>query len=82
MRGRTLARVLYFTQMDTRFHVCAVEPERNNFSVLKTNCTGLPITPIEAAVASEAGKLWLNDPGIGSGDIVWEGPPENSKSRP
>ncbi len=59
------ASAVYFTQMDTRFHVCAVEPERNNFSVLKTNCTGLPITPIEAAVASEAGKLWLNDPGIG-----------------
>jgi FkbM family methyltransferase len=59
------ASALYLTQLDPRIYVCAVEPERDNFSVLKTNCTGLPITPIEAAVASEPGKLWLTDPGIG-----------------
>jgi FkbM family methyltransferase len=59
------ASAVYLTQLDPRIHVCALEPERGNFSVLKTNCTGLPITPIEAAVASEAGKMWLSDPGIG-----------------
>jgi FkbM family methyltransferase len=58
------ASALYFTQLDPRIHVCAVEPERGNFLVL-ANCTGLPITPIEAAVASEARKLWLTDPGRG-----------------
>ena len=59
------ASALYFTQLDPRIHVCAVEPERGNFLVLKANCAGLPITPIEAAVASERGKLWLTDPGRG-----------------
>lgn len=59
------ASALYLTQLDPRIHVCAVEPERGNFSVLKANCTDLPITPLEAAVASEAGKLWLTDPGVG-----------------
>jgi FkbM family methyltransferase len=59
------ASALYLAQFDPRVHVCAIEPEPGNFSVLKTNCTGLPITPIEAALASEAGKLWLTDPGIG-----------------
>ena len=33
--------------------------------VLRENAMGLPITPVEAAVASEDGKLWLSDPGIG-----------------
>jgi len=59
------ASSFYFTQLNSRIHVCAVEPERENFSVLKANCAGLPITPIEAAVASEAGTLWLTDPGLG-----------------
>jgi FkbM family methyltransferase len=59
------ASAVYLTQLDPRIHVCAVEPEPENFSVLKANCAGLPITPIEAALASEAGKLWLTDPGVG-----------------
>ena len=59
------ASAVYLTQLDPRIHVCAIEPEPENFSVLEANCTGLPITPIEAALASEAGKLWLTDPGIG-----------------
>jgi FkbM family methyltransferase len=59
------ASAVYLTQLDTRIHVCAVEPEHGNFSVLKANSTDLPITPIEAAVASETGKLWLSDPGLG-----------------
>jgi len=59
------ASSLYLTQLDPRIHVCAVEPEPGNYSVLEANCAGLPITPIEAALASEAGKLWLTDPGIG-----------------
>ncbi len=59
------ASAVYLTQLDSRIHVCAVEPEPGNFSVLKANCIDLPITPIEAAVASEPGKLWLTDPGLG-----------------
>jgi FkbM family methyltransferase len=59
------ASSLYFTQLDPRIHVCAVEPEPGNYSVLEANSAGLPITPIKAALASEAGKLWLTDPGIG-----------------
>jgi FkbM family methyltransferase len=59
------ASAVYLTQLDPRIHVCAIEPEPGNFSVLKANCTDLPITPIEAALASEAGQLWLTDPGHG-----------------
>jgi FkbM family methyltransferase len=59
------ASAVYFSQLDPRIHVCAIEPERGNFSVLKANCTGLPITPIEAAIASKPGQLWLTDPGMG-----------------
>jgi FkbM family methyltransferase len=59
------ASSVYLTQLDPRIHVCAVEPEPGNYSVLEANSVGLPITPIEAALASEAGKLWLTDPGIG-----------------
>ena len=59
------ASAVYLTQLDPRIHVCAVEPEPGNFSVLEANSVGLPITPIEAAIASEAGNLWLTDPGIG-----------------
>ena len=59
------ASAVYLTQFDPRIHVCAIEPERGNFSVLKANSFGLPITPIEAALACEDGKLWLSDPGVG-----------------
>lgn len=59
------ASAVFFTLMDQRFHVCAIEPERGNFSVLKANCTGRPVTLIEAAIASKPGELWLTDPGIG-----------------
>lgn len=59
------ASALYLTQLDPRIHVCAVEPESGNFSVLEANCSGLPITPVHAAIASEAGTLWISDPGIG-----------------
>ena len=76
------ASAVYLTQLDSRIHVCAVEPEPENFSVLRENCAGLPITPIEAALASEAGKLWLTDPGVGEWGFRVENPPENSKSRP
>src|SRR5215470_10597933 len=59
------ASAIYLTQLHPRIHVCAIEPELANFSLLKTNCAGLPITLVQAAVACEAGKLWLSDPGIG-----------------
>jgi FkbM family methyltransferase len=59
------ASAVYLTQFDPRVHVCAVEPQCGNFSLLKTNCTGLPITPIQAALASDGGTLWLSDPGGG-----------------
>jgi len=59
------ASPVYLTQLDPRIHVCAVEPESGNFSVLQVNCTGLPITAVHAAIASEPGTLWISDPGIG-----------------
>jgi FkbM family methyltransferase len=59
------ASAIYLTQLHPRIHVCAVEPELRNFALLKTNCAGLPITPVQAAIACEVGKLWLFDPGAG-----------------
>jgi FkbM family methyltransferase len=59
------ASSVYLTQLDRRIHVCAVEPEPGNYSVLEANSVGFPITPIEAALASKTGKLWLSDPAIG-----------------
>jgi FkbM family methyltransferase len=59
------ASALYLLQLDPRIHVCAVEPEPGNFSVLETNCADLPITAIRAAIASEPGTMWISDPGIG-----------------
>ena len=66
------ASALYFTQLDPRIYVCAVEPDPGNFMVLRENAMGLPITAVEAAVASEDGKLWLSDPGIGEWDFASE----------
>jgi FkbM family methyltransferase len=59
------ASVVYFTSLDPRIHVCAIEPERRNFALLSKNCEGLPVTLIEGAVAGEAGELWLQDPKMG-----------------
>ena len=59
------ASAVYLMQLDPRIHVCAVEPEPGNFSVLEVNCTGLPITAVHAAIASKPGTLWISDPGIG-----------------
>ena len=59
------ASAVYLTQLDPRIHVCAVEPEPGNFSVLEVNCKGLPITTVHAAIASKPGTLWISDPGIG-----------------
>jgi FkbM family methyltransferase len=59
------ASPLYLADIDPKIHVCAVEPEHSNFEILKMNCAGLPITALEAAVASQSGQLWLSDPGLG-----------------
>jgi FkbM family methyltransferase len=59
------ASAVYLTQLDSRIHVCAIEPEPGNFSVLEANSTGLPITPIKSALANKSGKRWLTDPGLG-----------------
>lgn len=59
------ASAVYLMQLDPRIHVCAVEPEPGNFSVLEANCNGLPINAVHAAIASAPGTLWISDPGIG-----------------
>jgi FkbM family methyltransferase len=59
------ASAIYLADIDRRIHVCAIEPERQNFLLLEKNCAGLPITAIEGAISSKPGKTWLGDPGIG-----------------
>ena len=59
------ASAVYLKLLNSRIHVCAVEPELGNFSILEMNCNGLPITAVHAAIASEPGTLWISDPGKG-----------------
>jgi FkbM family methyltransferase len=59
------ASVVYFWHLYPRIHVCAIEPERENFQILRRNTDGLPVTLIEGAVNGATGKVWLQDPKIG-----------------
>ena len=42
------ASAVYFTQIDRRIHVCAIEPEESNFELLELNCAGMPVNTIRA----------------------------------
>jgi len=43
----------------------AIEPEKNNFELLKLNTEGLEVVPIESAIDCEPGTIFIQDPGLG-----------------
>jgi FkbM family methyltransferase len=58
------ASAIYFTQLDSRIHVCAIEPEPSNFNLLERNCAGMPVSSFQAALSAEREELWISDPGL------------------
>ena len=55
---------LYFSDRYTHSTVIAIEPEKNNFALLKRNCEGRDIVCMEAALGAAPGQLFLSDPGL------------------
>lgn len=61
------AASVWFASHFPRAKVIAVEPDADNVAWLKKNAARFPaIDPVEAAIASFAGKLVLTDPGSGA----------------
>jgi FkbM family methyltransferase len=59
------ASAVYFSQLDPRIHVHAIEPEANNFRILRQNCASFSATAEHAALAETCKTMWLQDPGRG-----------------
>jgi FkbM family methyltransferase len=59
------AASVYFAHVYPRAQIVAIEPEPGNFSLLEENVKGLHVVCIRAALASQAGRTRLSDPGIG-----------------
>lgn len=59
------ASAIWFSSTYPKATVTAIEPERENFRLLKENSRDLKVLPINAAVAAKSGKLQLFDPGDG-----------------
>jgi len=60
------ASVLWFLARYPRAHILAIEPEQDNFELLRQNCAGLDVDLRQAGVAGEDGFAHLTDPGQGS----------------
>jgi len=59
------ASSLFFSDAWDKSFVVAIEPERKNYALLNLNSIDKEIKPIEAAIGSESGFMYLNDPGHG-----------------
>jgi FkbM family methyltransferase len=59
------ASSVYFSTSWKRSFVISIEPEKYNYSLLKLNTVGQSILPLEGAIGSEIGTMYLNDPGYG-----------------
>lgn len=59
------ASSVYFCNTWKNSFVVSIEPEKYNFSLLKLNTVGKSILPLEGAIGSAEGTLFLNDPGHG-----------------
>lgn len=59
------ASSIYFSESWENSFVVSIEPEKYNYSLLKLNTVGKSILPLEGAVGSEVGTMFLNDPGHG-----------------
>jgi FkbM family methyltransferase len=59
------ASPIYFLSRYTDATIVAIEPERRNCELLRTNCAGLDVRIIEAALCGGgSGPRFLNDPGL------------------
>ena len=59
------ASSLFFSNAWEKSLVVAIEPERKNYALLNLNSIEKEIKPIEAAIGSESGFMYLSDPGHG-----------------
>ena len=59
------ASSLYFSDVWEDAFVASIEPEKYNFALLKLNTVGKSILPLEGAIGSEIGTMYLTDPGHG-----------------
>jgi FkbM family methyltransferase len=59
------ASVVYFAGNFPKSRIVAIEPERNNCEMLRTNCSGLNFELLEGGIGAVAGESFLNDPGRG-----------------
>lgn len=59
------ASSLFFLNTWENSFVVALEPERKNYALLNLNSIDKEIKPIEAAIGSEPGCMYLSDPGNG-----------------
>jgi FkbM family methyltransferase len=61
------AASLWFSLTFPKANIVAVEPDLGNFKVLSSNCKQVAnIIPLQAAIASATGSLFLTDPGGGA----------------
>jgi FkbM family methyltransferase len=59
------ASVCWFAFHFPHAHIVAVEPDPANFDLLRRNTEGLNVTPHQAALGCEDGRVHLVDPGAG-----------------
>lgn len=59
------ASSIFFSEEYNKSLVISIEPEKNNYSMLRLNTAEKSIIAIEGAVGSDSGLMYLNDPGNG-----------------
>jgi FkbM family methyltransferase len=61
------AAAVWFALTYPNATILAIEPDVANYEVLKRNSVAFPsVVPLNAAIASKPGTLYLNDPGLGA----------------
>ncbi len=60
------ASAIWFALTFPAAHIVAVEPEAENFELLRANTEGAPVEPIRAALTARSGPVSLTDPGHGA----------------
>lgn len=66
----------YFAEHYPKAKIVVIEPETDNFTTLKDNCTEAGIIPMRAAIAGKTGKGKAVDVGRGASGIVVEPDPD------
>lgn len=58
------ASVVYFASQYPESLIYAIEPEKNNYAILKLNSEKLNVKTFQAAIGYEEGEMYLQDPGL------------------